>query len=97
MSGAATPSATVGMVFECGPQGADKQVGEYLAKHIRPDIGIWPGTLDNKANLLRDADKVDAVRVLQAAPVVPATVTQVDQFCAVRIQVAYLRHTALIP
>ena len=69
MSGAATPSATVGMVFECGPQGADKQVGEYLAKHIRPDIGIWPGTLDNKANLLRDDDKVDAVRVLQAAPV----------------------------
>ena len=60
MSGAATPSATVGMVFECGPQGADKQVCEYLAKHIRPDIGIWPVTLDNKANLLRDAGKVAA-------------------------------------
>lgn len=60
MSGAVTRHATVGMVFECGPQGADKQVCEYLARHIRSDIGIRSITLDNKVNLLRDAGKVAA-------------------------------------
>lgn len=45
----------IGMIFECGPQGADKQVCEYLAKHLRPNDQISPVTLDNKANLLRDA------------------------------------------
>ena len=30
-SAAAAPLATIGLVFECGPQGADKQVCEYLA------------------------------------------------------------------
>ena len=45
----------VGMIFECGPQGADKQVCEYLAQHIRPGINLSLVTLDNKANLLRDA------------------------------------------
>ena len=60
MSGAAKPPATVGMVFECGPQGADKQVCEYLARHVRSDVDIRSVTLDNKANLLRDAGKVAA-------------------------------------
>lgn len=45
----------IGMIFECGPQGADKQVCEYLAKHLRDNVQISPVTLDNKANLLRDA------------------------------------------
>jgi hypothetical protein len=51
---------TIGMIFECGPQGADKQVCEYLAQHIRPGISIKSRTLDNKDNLLRDAGKVAA-------------------------------------
>jgi len=45
----------VGMIFECGPQGADKQVAEYLTRQLRADATISPVTLDNKANLLRDA------------------------------------------
>ncbi|AGX86696.1 DUF4276 family protein [Candidatus Symbiobacter mobilis] len=50
----------VGFVFECGPQGADKQVCEYLAAQIQPGIIPVSRTLDNKANLLKDAGKVAA-------------------------------------
>lgn len=45
----------LGMIFECGPQGADKQVCEYLARHLRGNNEIASITLDTKANLLRDA------------------------------------------
>ena len=48
----------MGMIFECGPAGADKQVCEYLAARIRPGIEISSRTLDNKRNLLSDAGKV---------------------------------------
>lgn len=57
---AAAAVPTIGMVFECGPQGADKQVCEYLAQHLRPGIRVKSRTLDNKDNLLRDAGKVAA-------------------------------------
>lgn len=40
------------MIFECGPQGADKQVCEYLAHQLLPDIEISSVTLDNKPNLI---------------------------------------------
>jgi hypothetical protein len=50
----------IGFIFECGPQGADKQVCEYLAAQIRPGITPVSRTLDNKANLLKDAGKVAA-------------------------------------
>lgn len=60
MMAAAAPPANIGMVFECGPQGADKQVCEYLAGHLRPGLRIKSRTLDNKDNLLRDAGKVAA-------------------------------------
>lgn len=48
----------VGFIFECGPLGADKQVCEYLAKQIRPEITLVSRTLDDKTNLLRDAGSV---------------------------------------
>lgn len=51
---------TLGLIFECGPQGADKQVCEYLVQYIKPGIKVSSKTLDNKANLLRDAGKVAA-------------------------------------
>jgi hypothetical protein len=50
----------IGLIFECGPQGADKQVCEYLAEHLRPGVERMCRTLDNKENLLRDAGKVAA-------------------------------------
>lgn len=46
---------TIGFVLECGPQGADLMVCEYLARSIRPDMPFTSRTLDNKKNLLRDA------------------------------------------
>lgn len=60
MSAAVAPALTIGMIFECGPQGADKQVCEYLARHIRPGAQIKSRTLDDKVNLLRDAGRVAA-------------------------------------
>jgi hypothetical protein len=60
MSATAALPATLGMIFECGPQGADLQVCEYLAQHLRPDVAVRSKTLDNKPNLLRDAGKVAA-------------------------------------
>lgn len=42
----------IGMIFECGPNGADKKIYEYLAKQLRPDIEISPFFLDNKPKLI---------------------------------------------
>lgn len=50
----------IGLIFECGPQGADKLVCEYLAGAIRPGVEFSSRTLDNKENLLRDAGRVAA-------------------------------------
>ncbi len=55
-----TQPATIGMVLECGPQGADKLVCEYLVQHLRPGVAVKSRTLDNKDNLLRDAGRVAA-------------------------------------
>ena len=54
------PPASIGLVFECGPQGADKQVCEYLVQQIRPGVTLKSRTLDDKRKLLRDAGKVAA-------------------------------------
>lgn len=40
------------MIFECGPNGADKKIYEYLAKQLRPNIEISPFFLDNKPKLI---------------------------------------------
>ncbi len=50
----------IGMIFECGPQGADKLVCEYLAGKILPGAELVLRTLDNKPNLLKDAGLVAA-------------------------------------
>lgn len=42
----------VGFIFECGPNGADKQVCEHLARLLVPTIEIRSITLENKPNLL---------------------------------------------
>ncbi len=47
----------IGMIFECGPQGADLKVCEYLAKRIKPDIQIESITLDNKKKLVAECGK----------------------------------------
>ena len=47
----------VGMIFECGPQGADLKVCEYLAKQIKPDIQIESVPLDNKKRLVAECGK----------------------------------------
>jgi Domain of unknown function (DUF4276) len=50
----------IGFVFECGPEGADKQVCEYVADQVGSGMTFVSRTLDNKANLLREAGKVAA-------------------------------------
>jgi hypothetical protein len=50
----------IGMIFECGPQGADKQVCEYLVRQLKPEAVLVSRTLDNKANLLKEAGQVAA-------------------------------------
>lgn len=50
----------VGFIFECGPQGADKQVCEYLARQVSAGIVPVSRTLDDKTNLLREAGIVAA-------------------------------------
>ena len=42
----------VGMIFECGPKGADKKVCTQLVSMIDPEIEIVSMTLDNKAKLV---------------------------------------------
>lgn len=49
---------TIGMIFECGPMGADKAVCEYLASQLRPGVNFSSRTMDNKPNLIADAAKV---------------------------------------
>jgi Domain of unknown function (DUF4276) len=43
----------VGMIFECGPQGADKKVCEILLKKLDPTIQTKSVTLDSKPNLVQ--------------------------------------------
>jgi hypothetical protein len=54
----------VGMIFECGPAGADKAVCEMLAHRLKPDIRIASVTLDNKPKLLADCGQA-AARLFQ--------------------------------
>ena len=42
----------IGMIFECGPDGADQQVCEHLAHRLLPDIEVVPVTLSKKPELL---------------------------------------------
>lgn len=44
----------VGMIFECGPDGADKKVCGYLARKLLPDIEVSSVTLDNKPKLISE-------------------------------------------
>lgn len=50
----------IGMIFECGPQGADKKVCERFARQLQPDIQIKSITLDNKPNLVANCGGVAA-------------------------------------
>lgn len=48
---------TIGLILECGPQGADQLVCEYLATQLRPGVAVVSSTMDNKPNLLSNAAK----------------------------------------
>ena len=43
----------VGIIFECGPDGADRKVCEHLAKRIAPDLKIESVPLDSKPKMIR--------------------------------------------
>lgn len=67
-------SLKVGLIFECGPQGADRKVCEILLKKLNPEIKPESITLDNKPNLIQkcgmsakillDTEKCDRVLIL---------------------------------
>lgn len=44
----------VGMIFECGPDGADLHVCRHLARSLQPDIEIAHVTLGNKPQLVAE-------------------------------------------
>lgn len=44
----------VGLILECGPQGADKAVCEHFARLLDPEIEIVSLTLDDKPNLIEN-------------------------------------------
>ncbi len=52
----------VGMIFECGPRGADEQVCTHLARRLNPSIQISTVTLSTKPQLISDCG--EAARVL---------------------------------
>lgn len=54
----------IGMVFESGPQGAEKQVCEYLARRIRPGVTISSATHRNKPEMIADCGK-DVAQLLK--------------------------------
>jgi len=53
----------VGMIFECGPDGADLQVCRELAKRLLPQVRVSAVTMDNKQNLVLDCGRA-AVQLL---------------------------------
>jgi hypothetical protein len=64
------------MIFECGPQGADKKVCETFARQLQPGIEITSKTLDNKPNLIASCgivaaqllkDGCDRIQAIQAS------------------------------
>ena len=55
----------IGIIFECGPNGADQQVCEHLAHRLLPDIEVVSITLDNKPKLLRDCGPAAATLLQQ--------------------------------
>src|SRR5438045_1372326 len=42
---------TVGLILECGPEGADEQVCRELARRLRGDLTLRVATMSNKAIL----------------------------------------------
>ena len=54
----------VGMIFESGPQGAEKMVCEYLAKQLCPGIVISSATHVNKPDMIASCGK-DVVQLLK--------------------------------
>ena len=50
----------IGMIFECGPAGADKKVCEYFARQLQPGLEIMSVTLDDKPRLINDCGRAAA-------------------------------------
>lgn len=51
---------TIGLIFECGPEGADRKVCEYLAKRVMPGIEVESVTLDTKKKLISGCGRAAA-------------------------------------
>lgn len=47
----------IGMIFECGPEGADKKVCEHFARQLQLELEIISITLDNKPKLISECGR----------------------------------------
>jgi hypothetical protein len=56
----------VGIILECGPDGADVQVCRFLARLLAPNLEPVPVTLGNKPALLRDCGAAAAQLLAEA-------------------------------
>jgi Domain of unknown function (DUF4276) len=54
----------VGLIFECGPDGPDQQVCEYLARRLEPALDLSSVALGNKPRLLAECGRA-AARLLE--------------------------------
>ena len=55
----------IGMIFECGPDGADRKVCEHLAQRLQSNIEMISVTLDNKPKLLSECGLTAAKLIRQ--------------------------------
>jgi hypothetical protein len=94
----------VGLILECGPQGADKAVCEHLAKLLDPEIevvsiplGNKPGLIENCADTTKDLFEIDGCdRVIIVWDLYPAWREAGERPCLVedREQILEKLHTA---
>jgi hypothetical protein len=50
----------IGMIFECGPEGADLKVCTHLVARISPGVVVVPATLTNKKMMIADCGMMAA-------------------------------------
>ncbi len=51
----------IGMIFECGPEGADVKVCKYLAKRLSSEVDVEPISLTNKKILVAECGKAASI------------------------------------
>ncbi len=77
----------VGLILECGPEGADKKVCEYIVRHYAPEMKIDSITLDDKRNIgVPDEYRGEIVKAFVVLkPGAQATEDELKEHCHTRL------------